>query len=280
MAQLLSYADVMASGDPIIRLTLDLSQPAELTEFVGAFLALESQFERYMREERGIDADAQIFVTEVRPGSIIADLAPFVTTIIDFIDKAMIVEDFVRRYADRISAYFSQGGRDARASKRDLKDVVDAAAAIARDPNASAIIEAVAFEKTKSRTRFAFKFDTSQARIARAQAEAHKEELDRRTRADRERVLMWFKRSDKDDSDIGKRSGERVVVGAISDSDLPLIYASELAEQQIKAETRNPDVNIFTRGFVVDLNVQMKGGRPVAYAVTSVHQIIDLPDTE
>ena len=279
MAQLLSYTDVMAKGDPFIRLHLNLEQPAELTDFVGTFLSLASQFEDYMKRERGDwDVEAKIYVTQITPGSIIADLAPFVTTIIDLMDKAMIVEDFVRQYGARISAYFSIGGRDTSASKGDLKDVMDAVEAIARDPNGSSRIEAVAFEKNKTRVRAAFKFNTKQARVAREQAEAHKEELNRRTKADHERVLMWFKRSDKDDSDIGKRSGERVVIEEISDADLPLIYASELAEQRIKHETRDPSVNIFTRGFVVDVNVQLKSGRPVAYAVTNVHQVIDLPE--
>jgi len=112
---------------------------------------------------------------------------------------------------------------------------------------------------------------------ARESIESHKKEIDAVSAADYQRVLMWFKRSDKDDAALGVRSGERVVIEKISEQDRPLIYASNLAEERIKDVMRNTDENIYHKGFVVDVNVQMKGGKPVAYAIAHVHQIIDLP---
>jgi len=76
----------------------------------------------------------------------------------------------------------------------------------------------------------------------------------------------------------GKPSGERIVIEDISDKPLALIYASEMAEDRIKHEIREADENVFKKGFVVDVNVRSIGGRPVAYAVTNVHQVIDLPN--
>jgi len=66
----------------------------------------------------------------------------------------------------------------------------------------------------------------------------------------------------------------------LSDRELPLIYASELSEQRIKHEVREADDNIFKKGFVVDVLVLTKGERSVAYKVTHVHNVIDLPDEE
>jgi hypothetical protein len=89
---------------------------------------------------------------------------------------------------------------------------------------------------------------------------------------------MYFQRSDKGSAEIGKKSGERVIIESVSQKDRPLIYASSIAEERIKHEIRNSDENIYKKGFVVDANVLTKDGRVVAYAITSVHQIIDLPD--
>jgi hypothetical protein len=61
---------------------------------------------------------------------------------------------------------------------------------------------------------------------------------------------------------------------------LPLVYASDLAEQRIKHEIAEAENNVFKKGFIVDVNVQTKGGRPVAYRVTNLHQVIDLPDDD
>jgi len=77
---------------------------------------------------------------------------------------------------------------------------------------------------------------------------------------------------------LGKRTGEWVQIEEISDKDLPLIYASDLAEQRIKHEIREADENVYKKGFVVDVNVQTKGGRLVAYRITNLHQVIDLSE--
>jgi len=34
----------------------------------------------------------------------------------------------------------------------------------------------------------------------------------------------------------------------------------------------------YKKGFIVDVNVQLVGGKPAGYRVTNVHQVIDLPD--
>ena len=242
-------------------------------------MALSSQYDSYMRQEhKDIAPESKIFVREIRSGSIEAVLVPLIPLIIDQMDKALIVEHFVRLYGSRLASYFQIGGRDKDASKGDLKDLMDAVSAIANDPNGTSTISAVDFVQGKATTRASIKFDTSQARTARESIESHKKEIDAVSAADYQRVLMWFKRSDKDDAALGVRSGERVVIEEISEQDRPLIYVSNLAEERIKDVMRNVDENIYHKGFVVDVNVRMKGGKPAAYAVTNVHQVIDLTD--
>ena len=57
-----------------------------------------------------------------------------------------------------------------------------------------------------------------------------------------------------------------------------LIYGSNSAEQIIKHEIREADDNIYKKGFVVDVNVELREGRVVGYSVTHVHQVVDLSD--
>src|SRR3546814_2626069 len=96
--------------------------------------------------------------------------------------------------------------------------------------------------------------------------------------ADHSRVLMTFERSRKSDSDINKPTGELVVIEAADSKPKALIYASEMVEQRVKTEIREADDNIYKKGFIVDANVQSRQGRIVGYAVTAVHQVIDLPE--
>ena len=68
----------------------------------------------------------------------------------------------------------------------------------------------------------------------------------------------------------------RFGIEAISDRSVPIIYASDLAEQAIKYEITQTDDNVFKKGFVVDVNLESRNGRLAAYRIMSLYQVIDL----
>ena len=91
---------------------------------------------------------------------------------------------------------------------------------------------------------------------------------------------MSFTRSDVGEAKVGKSTGERVMIEELHKKPLALTYASELAEERIKHEIREADDNVFKKGFMVDVNVKTVKGKPAAYAVVEVHDVIDLPDDD
>jgi hypothetical protein len=272
----LSYAHFMKDVPLSIELRIVVDQPVELVDFVSQFTAIASQYEKFIKiNYPDLQGDAQIFVREMRSGSILADLIPWTLSVIEQMDRLQIVERFVRDYGGRILAYTKPGGRDSDANKGDLKDIMDAVTAISNDPDGRAELKVISYEDGKRDVRAHIQFSTKEAQVVVGEVEQHKIELDKTGRVDRERVLMFFKRTDKGEAPLGKRSGERVVIEEISDKDLALAYASNIAEDRIKDEIRHSVV--YERGFIVDVNVQTKGGKPALYTVTHVHDIIDLP---
>lgn len=281
----------MERGQPFIRLKLDVDQAIELGEFVGAFTALASEYDRFIRAERpGERPDATLFVKEVRAGCIEADLitwgmiglgsvAGVYTAAVGIAAGFNTLDEFVERLGNRIRTYRQPGGRLPDATKGELGDFLDQVAAIATIPGSSLQVASMEVENGEQRMRVGFRFDTEDAREIRQRLEEHKYELTHTSRADHERVLMTFVRSDKRDAALGKRSGELVEIATISEKPRPLIYASEVAEQQIKYEVTTDD-SIYKKGFVVDVNVEMRAGKPVAYSVTALHRVIDLPDED
>jgi hypothetical protein len=266
-----------------IILTLDTKEPMELGAFVGQFTSLGNEFERYIKERHpDLKEEARFFVKEVRAGSTIVEMIPELVIAAPFlaqIEHVMIAEDFIRRWGSRLTNFITGGGsKDGQETKSELKDWTDAVTLIATDPDATHTLVAATFEDGKREIRASFKFDTQQARQALASIEAQKRHLDHQTHAVHQRVLMIFTRTDINNVDLGKRSGELVKIEAISEKSLALMYGSDLAEQQIKHEVREADENVYKKGFVVDVNVQLKNGKPVAYAVTEVHQVIDLQE--
>lgn len=275
-----SYAALMADHPTHLVLKLHTREPVEVGDFVAAFTSIAGQYEDFIRQSHPeLRSESAMFVREVRAGSIEADLIPMLvtaaSTAIVMMDQALILENFLKLYADKIQAYL-QGGRVEAATKSELKDFMGGVIAIANDPNASASLDIAYFEDGKKKIKAGLRFKTPEARVAARAIEDHRREIDEESSADHRRVLMAFSQSNTKNVDLNKRSGDRVVIEDIGPSDKPLIYASELAEQRIKHEIREADDNVFKKGFIVDVNVQTLGGKAVGYRVTHVHQVIDL----
>jgi hypothetical protein len=271
----------MERGGSFIELKLAVDQPIEVGDFVAAFTAIAAEYSRFNKSRSEQGNEATLFVSEVKQGSIIAQLIPLLpllTGSIEGMSAILTAEDFVRRYGGRLATYLTPGGRVPDATKSELKDFSEQVAAIATNPNSNLEVAAIEIKDGQRKVKAAFKFDTRDARQIQERVAEHRRELDRVESNDHERVLMIFTQSNTRSAPLGKRSGELVTVEKISRKPLALVYASQLAEERIKHEiTVEPD-NVFKKGFVVDLNVDERGGKPIAYSVTHVHQVIDLPD--
>ena len=277
-----SYAQVMSEEPTHLSFKLEHKSPIEIGDFVSSFVGLGDQYEKYLTANYpALSGRAKIYVKKVESGSIIAELIPLMQgtlgPAITMMDSVLILRDFVHYTRNKVAPYFKTDGRLEDANKSDLKDVLNTISAVANDPNGKAVLEAVSYKDGKRQIEADFVFKTSDAQQALIEIEAHKKEMDAESSADHERVLMVFTRTDIHDATVGKKSVDRVVIEEISKKPLALIYASQLAEDQIKDEIRADD-SVYKKGFVVDVNVNIRKGNAVAYSVTNVHQIIDLPN--
>lgn len=265
-----TYSELMGEEKSFIRLTLDVKQPIELSEFLSAFTSVAAEYDRFMRTELPDAPEAIMYVKEVRAGSIVAELLPYVIggSLIGAIAAANTIDEFIERYGTRLRRYLTPGGRLTDATRAELSNFGEQVAAIASNPNSTIQVAAIEIDNGRETVRAAFKFNTTEARDIQRRVEDHKREMEHKSRTDYERVLMVFTRSDVHTTPIGKRSGEQVQIESISIKPRPLIYASELAERQIKHEITEAEDNVFRKGFVVDVNVELRGGNPVAYSVT------------
>lgn len=272
----------MTSDDGHLILKIETNQPVELSDFVAAFVGLGSQIEQFYDEAKPEDrGNARIYVREVRAGSIIAELVPYLLGAAPILGATMAgikhandLAKFVETFGGKLKKYFKRGGRDAAASKGDLADYLRTVQAVAHDADGS--LSLTVFEDGQQRV--AFQFSTSEAREAEHNLLEHRGELEKTTAADHKRVLMVFTRTIVAHAATGKRSGELVEIEAIHPRALPIVYASSLAEERIRHEIAEADDNVYKKAFDVDVNVEMRAGKPVAYRLVAVHAVIDLPE--
>ncbi|WFL77943.1 hypothetical protein P7228_02430 [Altererythrobacter arenosus] len=291
----LKYSDAMESGGAQVRLRLGTDEPVALSDFVGNFVGIGNQFEKFLAAEHpDLRADTEFFVQKVRGGSIEADLVAWIVGppaagatlaaakwAIERIDQGQILADFVRGLGKRINPYFKKGGRFPNASKADLSDFLKTTKAINRDPKGNATIEAAVFEDGERKVRAEFKFTSEDARRAETEIKDHMHELDQKSDENQERVLLRFVRPSVEAGKPGKKGGERGIIASIAKRALPILYASTLAEERMKYELMQLDGNIFRAHFDVSVNIEMNAkGRPVAYRVTHVHNVIEDGDDD
>jgi hypothetical protein len=283
----------MGDDEAHVRLTLDTDEPIPISEFVGAFVSIENQFGKFIAAERpDLRGEGELFVKEVRKGSIEADLIvlaaittgvglPGLPGIIDALDKTQVLTKFVADLRDRIAPYFTPGGRDPKATKSDLSDFYKAVSTIARDPQGAMNLETAVYEDGKREVRTAFKFSSSQARVAQSEIAQHRKELEAKTDSDHERVLLRFVRPSVETGKPGKKGGERGVIEKLHKRALPILYASDLAEQRIRHEMLQVEGNVFRTLFDVDVNVELNAdGKPVAYRIVALHAVLEGPENE
>ena len=271
----------MQEQPPQLIVYLDTKRPVEIDNFIGEFVGLKNQYEKFLRQAYpDIALETNFFVKEVHSGSIEVILVSLLATgYSEMVSAAShyAVEKFVVAIKDKLTRYI-HGKRVEDASKSDLADFNKTVAAIANDPDGKGRIQAAYFEDGERKIREAFVFDTSEARTAEKAIAEHRLELEKKTADAHDRVLMRFVRSSIQMAKTGRRSGELVIIDAISDRPLPIVYASELAEQRIKHEIKEADENVFKKAFEVGVSVELVNGKPAAYRVMEVYQVIDLPD--
>lgn len=89
---------------------------------------------------------------------------------------------------------------------------------------------------------------------------------------------MRLHQSSVDGLKVGKRTSEKGIVERIDMIARPLIYVSELAGQRIKSEILKPDGNPYQKAFLVDVDMETINGRPRAYRILEVHDVLDLDE--
>lgn len=279
-----TYGQAMEAGQPFIRLKLDIDEPVEIGEFVGSFLAISSQYDRFMQREHPKESGgARLFVREVRVGCIEADLVPWglaagglLVGAVRLMSGANTVHEFVERWGGTLSWMGKKKGKRLEgAAKSDLQAIMQQLAPIVSVSGSKIEISAIRFENGAQNVSAFHVVTSSEAAVAVENAAEQKREMEQTTDADHNRVLMRFTRTDTKRGKVGKKAIEKAVIESISSKELAVIYASDLSEQRIRHEIVERE-SVYWKGFVVDVNVEYSQGKPVAYRVMHVHDVIEL----
>lgn len=274
---LVPQAHKAADGEARIEITIDNSDPIELIDFTASLVGFAREHESRTRKlnAKVKPDETKLLVVDVRKGSIVLELLPALAPFVTSMEYTNIAVEFVRHLGNLFTPLRQAGGRLEDTTTQQLKNLNDMVLATAKDTNGRL---AVAAKYQNGDVIQEIVIGKEDALVIAENTERQRQLLDDKSSATLNRVLMTLHQSSVENLKLGTKTAEKGIVERVDANPRTLIYVSDIAGQRIKEEIRQPGGNPFQKGFIVDLDVETVGGKPKAYRILNVHEVIDLDD--
>jgi hypothetical protein len=289
---------VEESADRVI-IVLDPGGPIELDGLSESFASLARYYERHYRPAPEADTAPKLFVTRLSTGSILLEIAPYVVLLgqaFSGMGGAVTVADFANRLSHSLRAFadphaltLGSTGQSLSLipppSRDDAADLREFIRPLTGKRGAALGIRHARFRSSdgERETVAEFSFDETEinraaANIEKTLSSSHLLAVESKGQKEYKEVMLFFQQTSRSPSREAGRTADRAVVPDISDKPLPTYFrksVNDLKDKMIRGED-----NPMTKGFIVDVHVQIIDNEPKAYIVTEVHDVIDLDDPE
>ncbi len=243
------------------------SKPIVLTDLTLSLLGISLQFQRFIESETNQDyqVGAELFVKEVRKGSIVVELVAQAMPILPLVWSGGSLSEWVnfsKATIDWLLGKVSTPPKDM--TKQDLKQWHNILEPVAKDSasqfNISASENAVVINQ--------FFIDSQQANAAQNAIQRHISQLEEpNEHIHKNRVMCWYQT--KFDSD--SHTGDKATIEDISKKPLKVIFENNTVKESMLAGDSRFDKPWHKLAFVVDVEVQTINGQPKAYTILKYH---------
>lgn len=257
----------------VLLVHIEHSRPIEINEFTQSLNAIGNLFSIFAQNkgESKELAQAKLYVEKIEQGSIDIFLRETVTAgLIPFFENMNIILSF-SEYIRDVYRYFTKGEGD----KPDLsipeaKNFKDMLNVTAKDNQG--VISIGAINKTeKGNVYNNCTINFFDGNSAQNQLGQYIDELKEVKPSDniyyRQLMKIYQMRSD-----MSTNIGNKAVIDSISNKKLSVVFETD----ELKEEILNSDYNPAKKAFLVDVVILTVDGRPAAYKVMALHDVIDL----
>ena len=264
---------------PTLTFRYENSRPVELGDLTASLQAVARRFARHVAQgDFELEEDAvKLYVRRISEGSIIVDLTNIAVDHVGTIAGAAggaaslvaiaqtnAIVSFAKSLRDGLGYLVGRGAKPSDMSASELKDLAKVVEPVAKDGKGNIQITA----SDGATVQVSVNFNSLEANAIQNRAE--REIADRRepVQTSYRRVLMYWHQASKAP---GSRS-DKAVIEKISDKPLKVLFDDDaLIKESMLSGKDNP----FNIGFFVVVELVTKQGRPVAYQVTHLYEVID-----
>lgn len=255
-------------GAPRLRFEINNQRAVELSDLTASLSAFADQYRRYLADN-GLDGESdrvRLYVAEVRTGSIIADLV----SLGDQVEFAWEHRDTLAGFATHLNDIFfsllGAGAPKPELSKKDLEQISTIVEPVAKDSGSQLNLVA-----NSGGGPIVINLNSQEANTVQRGAERLINRLPDRSDSKLIKDLLVFYQTR---ADTKSTSGDRGIIEKYSPKPLKVIFMSPEAKKAVL------DVagNIYHQIFVVDGEVEIINGKPVAYKIVQIHETFEKPD--
>jgi len=237
------------------------TKPIELSELTGALSALADQFKRFAAEEDGVDAQARLFIHEIRSGSVIAELIAMAQLASDLYEARDQLAGFLPALADAVNAIRHLLPESKSLDRRTVRNINNIVAPIAVDAGAQLNL----IDNRGGVVNQTFVITPEEAATVRHNAQhLLNSQFPDETRFENEPMTLFQMRN----APPGK-TGDYGIIDRFSTSAKKLTFSSDAAKDAILHHDGNP----FEQIFWVSGVVKTAGGSVVGYLI---HELLDV----
>ncbi len=269
-----------------------VKKPVELIQLTLALQGFARDYRRYANDaisEQGgkvADEDVRLYVTEVRNGSVIAELASasqVLGAFLPLIDTAPLFANYIQFFASSV-LYFRELAQKSEVRTSDIsttravaQSISDIMAVVAEQRGGALRLRAKLKGKDAKGATVTAEIEISSDEAAEAQRGAliAQKVLDYRGGAQHENVLLYFQRTSTDAPKADGRTDDKAIIQSISPKPLRVHFSSRLDAARINDMKADPKQNPFKAAFRVDVNVETDRNQvPRFYRVLHIHEVI------
>ena len=263
---------IVMNNNNVLRIHIKNSQPVDVSDFTKTMSAFGTLFSNFAQKngKSKEEANAKLYVSKIIEGSIDIHLVELASlAVIPFVENSNLILDFAKHIKSIYDYFVLSKGDEPELNVPELKGVHDMVSIPANDRNGLMTVQVindnagnVIFEGcTFNHIEGNGIQNQSDNVLKERKALSNEGDIYRKQ-------LMTIYQVRKDGTDRGNKG----VIDAISDRKLGLVFDSDILEDEILRSAQNP----MLKGYIVDVIVQTVLGKPAAYKIMALHDVIDL----
>lgn len=244
---------------------LEYKRPIDMQDLARSFDAMADEFRRFSANH-GQEPEVRLFVREIRQGSIIADLAPYVSGALPILEHSNSLFAFAS-YLKSGFAHFLVGSKPDKpldiTSKENFRDIIQP---VAKDHASQLIVTTDLHGATFNNCTF--NINTADASLIGNKISSEINEEKKSKSSILEGVLLrWYQAR----NDTKARTGDKAIIPQVS----PKPVRAKFLTERTKAKFLSQPTNIFSKEYIVDVAVQIVRGKPRLYEIYELHGAVE-----